>query len=325
LGDLGIRIYLSETEALTYSLAEMDSSSFNRFDIFDIYKQFSEIRSRAFVYGIDGCSPDYENPPFYKEELARVFKLAQSTIQARTSIFDEVFKLMSKLDLMVDFSEYSKFYDFVFFICRESGQKNLTVSRAVLAWRLVLAGRFRLLNQWCDFVEKNHRHNISEDTWKQVLAFTRCVHEDLEGYDPSGAWPVLLDDFVEHMHSSRTSTSTCTCSSNCDCDDTESHTSDGCLPGFKVYPGLKRKCEVEFQRLEIGSNNHTSTSKRRQGNDYIVRKNKNNANNDGGSSTNGCSESQCGVDGVLVKGFERLFSNRSGLQFDCKTSVSSFM
>lgn len=27
------------------------------------------------------------------------------------------------------------------------------VSKAVVAWRLVLGGRFRLLNEWCDFVE----------------------------------------------------------------------------------------------------------------------------------------------------------------------------
>lgn len=34
--------------------------------------------------------------------------------------------------------------------------------------------------------QKNQRHNITEDTWRQVLAFSRCVHEDLEGYDPEG-------------------------------------------------------------------------------------------------------------------------------------------
>lgn len=27
------------------------------------------------------------------------------------------------------------------------------VTKAVSAWRIVLAGRFRLLNQWCEFVE----------------------------------------------------------------------------------------------------------------------------------------------------------------------------
>ncbi|KAG8362797.1 hypothetical protein BUALT_Bualt01G0137300 [Buddleja alternifolia] len=93
---------------------------------------------------------------------------------------------MSRLNLMADFSEFSRFYEFVFFICRENGQKNITVSRAVMAWRLVLAGRFRLLNQWCNFIEKNQRHNISEDTWRQALAFSRCVHENLERYDPEG-------------------------------------------------------------------------------------------------------------------------------------------
>ncbi|XLT59049.1 hypothetical protein HN873_051653, partial [Arachis hypogaea] len=39
-----------------------------------------------------------------------------------------------------DFSEFIWFYDFVFFMCRENGQKNISVSRAVTAWKLVLAG-----------------------------------------------------------------------------------------------------------------------------------------------------------------------------------------
>ena len=34
--------------------------------------------------------------------------------------------------------------------------------------------------------QESQRHNISDDTWQQVLAFSRCVHENLEGYDPEG-------------------------------------------------------------------------------------------------------------------------------------------
>ncbi|XVE83770.1 hypothetical protein DITRI_Ditri16bG0113100 [Diplodiscus trichospermus] len=167
--------------------------------------------------------------------------MVESRVHTRTAIFDELLELMLRLDMMVDFSEFSRFYDFVFFVCRENGQKNITVSRAVAAWRLVLAGRFRLLNQWCNFVEKYQRHNISEDTWQQVLAFSRCVHENLEGYDPEGAWPVIIDDFVEHMY--RISGSNKDSNVFFSCGDSESQLCayEDSLPGLRGFPGLKRK------------------------------------------------------------------------------------
>jgi hypothetical protein len=41
---------------------------------------------------------------------------------------------------------------------------------ATQLWRTVLAGRFRLLDRWCDFVRDTHRTIITEDTWRQVRA-----------------------------------------------------------------------------------------------------------------------------------------------------------
>ncbi|XVF16635.1 hypothetical protein REPUB_Repub10bG0049400 [Reevesia pubescens] len=247
-------------------------------------------------------------------------------MQTRTAVFDELHKLMLQLDLMVDFSEFSRFYDFVFFVCRENGQKNITVSKAVAAWRLVLAGRFRLLNRWCDFVEQNQRHNISEDTWQQVLAFSRCVHENLEGYDPEGAWPVLIDDFVEHMY--RISGSNKDTNVLCSCGDSESQSSafEDSLPGLRLFPGLKRKLpECHDNKMESSESffsnspdpNCTLNSKRSR---LVACRSVNREDNPPQSSSAGCmeivkqsspmgsSKSPCAVEGCLSKGFAGLLS-----------------
>jgi hypothetical protein len=45
----------------------------------------------------------------------------------------------------------------------------LQVHTAVAAWRLVLQGRFRLLDRWCAYVGEHHKAAvILEDTWRQV-------------------------------------------------------------------------------------------------------------------------------------------------------------
>jgi hypothetical protein len=36
----------------------------------------------------------------------------------------------------------------------------------------------------------------------QLLEFSRTVLEDLSNYDPTAAWPVALDEFVEHIRRS---------------------------------------------------------------------------------------------------------------------------
>ncbi|KAJ0543426.1 putative defective-in-cullin neddylation protein [Helianthus annuus] len=361
----------------------MDSPSF---DIFQIYSRYCEITLEVYASEGDGYRHANESMKvkLAREALSHLLELVESRVYKRMSIFEELFVLMSRLNLMVrcdnfflsfpllcvlyiikapmhhlpfylqvDSQEFSRFYSFVFFICRENGQRSISkwnikrelmmfsiylppsvpctkiilqtsnlnllflyilfsaVSRAIIAWKLVLSGRFRLLNQWCSFVENNQRHNISEDTWSQVLAFSRCVHENLEGYDPEGAWPVLIDEFVEHMY--RMSGSEDTHKLGCKCGDSEAQPIYEALSGLKVYPGAKRKLDgQELESMDAYVDSDT----------VIVSKRRHTMEHGKHNNAFGCSKSPCAVEGGLSKGFAQLFSNHSCLQFDHESRVS---
>lgn len=282
------------------------SNGSDQFDILEIYRRYCDIRwNKSCRSDIESLKGDYT-----RESLNQLLKFVESRLHSRLVILEQISKLMSRLNFMANFSEFSHFYEFVFFVCRENGQKNITVSRAVSCWRLILAGRFRLLKQWCEYVEKNQRHNISEDTWKQVLAFSLCVHENLEGYDPEGAWPVLIDDFVEHMYRtkgcSHDQNSVCYC--NAAAVKFEDH-----LPGLKMCPGVKRKMDSDME-MDADSSDIIAApslvlpSKRRQ----II--------ND--KESNDCSKSPCVVESCLSKGFAGLFTGHTCFQPDGNNNLS---
>ncbi|KAH6830406.1 defective in cullin neddylation protein [Perilla frutescens var. hirtella] len=296
------------------------------FDIFQIYRQYCDITSMAITDKWEDSGPDDESQRTIdlREALAQLWKVVESKVS--DSILDEVSKLMSRLDLMAEYSEFSRFYDFVFFICRENGQKNITVRRAIMAWRLVLSGRFRLINHWCNFVEKNQRYNISEDTWRQVLAFSRCVHENLEGYDPEGAWPVLIDDFVEYMYRVRGPRR----NSFCNCDELETQQGEITSSGLRNFPGSKRRLWGDnflMAQAPCASPISDASSKRRH--IYLVEnsvkwgQNEVSGGNDDSvgvvkhtSTTLDCTKSPCSVEGCLSKGFAGLLSGHSCLNFE---------
>ncbi|KAK2351917.1 DCN1 protein [Trifolium repens] len=301
----------------------MDAS---RFDIFDIYRRFCEIKSgHAFVVGEEGYrqDSDFQKAKVTREALTQLSKLVESrVVSTGATIFDELSMLMSRLGLMATFSEFSRFYEFVFFMCRENGQKNIPVSKALTAWKLVLNGRFPLLRPWCDFVEKNQRHNISEDTWQQVLSFSLCTRDNLDAYDPEGAWPVLIDDFVEHMY--RLPGSYYDNSNfHCNCGDPESLS----VPGLKSFAGLKRKLAEEASKDDmecsyLSEDMNASNCKKSRAYGVVDLE-----DNLQGNAPEECmetsrqssplcsSKSQCAVEGCLSKGFAGLLSTSSYMQF----------
>ncbi|XP_031477995.1 defective in cullin neddylation protein AAR3 [Nymphaea colorata] len=275
------------------------------------------------------------DPAECKDALALLSKWVESKGLTSQIIFDGLYRLMVQLDLLADSRGFLTFYNFVFFICRENGQKNISVSRATTGWNMVLNGRFRLLKQWCDFVEKHQRHNISEDTWRQVYEFSRCVHEDLEGYDPEGAWPVLVDDFVEHMYKT-THSNGCSCLNlECDCGGTQKDIGlSSPLPGLNVFPGFKRKYATAVSDCKVIPGNFSSRNPS-SANDMILKKARTLSLDEkleyleAACDTNkhnvkvGLGSSVCAIERFLSKGFKGQLSIGCNIQIDPSRRVSS--
>ena len=73
-------------------------------------------------------------------------------------------------------SEMAALYCLAHLVARHDGRKFVTKAAAIRAWRVVLRGRFRRLEDWCTFVAAAPTAMISEDLWRQVLpSCTDCL------------------------------------------------------------------------------------------------------------------------------------------------------
>jgi len=116
---------------------------------------------------------------------------------------DEVGKLKAKLPelqaVLMDKVRCKEIYQFTFQFALDQGQRCLPAEMCVEFWKLLLTAHFPLLDQWIHFVETRVKNAISKDTWMMLYDLATQVKPDLSDYDSDGAWPVLLDEFVESV------------------------------------------------------------------------------------------------------------------------------
>jgi DCN1-like protein 4/5 len=114
---------------------------------------------------------------------------------------DSTGKLQAKLDelrgLTSDLATFKNIYRFAYDFAREKSQRTLDIETAVAMLTLLLGSRWPLFSQFHQFLEQSRYKVMNRDQWFNILEFSRHITTDLANYDEDGAWPVLLDEFVD--------------------------------------------------------------------------------------------------------------------------------
>ncbi|XP_038055462.1 DCN1-like protein 4 [Patiria miniata] len=112
-------------------------------------------------------------------------------------------KLQSKMDylrtLLNDPPTFKKIYRYAFDFARNKDERSLDLETAKAMLALLLGRQWVLFNSFQQFLDHSRYKVINKDQWCNILEFSRAIKPDLSNYDVDGAWPVMLDEFVEWM------------------------------------------------------------------------------------------------------------------------------
>ncbi|CAF1051708.1 unnamed protein product [Adineta ricciae] len=118
-------------------------------------------------------------------------------------------------DIESDNEKFKQLYGYTFNFARSStSMKNLDVQPAMAYWKMLFIAnnkplqRFKLLDLWLKFLEeRSNQRSITKDTWDLLLDFSTTIKSDFSNYDHDGAWPTLIDDFVEYAKTAQAQSS----------------------------------------------------------------------------------------------------------------------
>lgn len=92
------------------------------------------------------------------------------------------------------------------FFLQEKDQRSMDLPTAKAMLNLLLNLPVRpwpLHPHFQQFLDESKYKVINKDQWCNILEFSRSVNPDLKNYDEDGAWPVLLDEFVDWVRRRR--------------------------------------------------------------------------------------------------------------------------
>lgn len=135
---------------------------------------------------------EFTREEFYKglrelcgESIDRIDKLKAGLVRAEREVNQ-------------NYNQFRDLYQFTFNYAKSHLQKSLDLEPAIAYWNILLRNRFKFLDLWIEFLTNSHKRAITRDTWNLLLDFSLMIDDKMMNYDEEGAWPVLIDEFVEH-------------------------------------------------------------------------------------------------------------------------------
>jgi len=118
---------------------------------------------------------------------------------------DTTEKLREKLDdlraAINDPVSFVNIYRFTFDFAKEPASRGMDAEVVKPLLGLLLGKNWSLYSQFQQFLEVQQYKTINRDQWLNVFEFSKQVNQDLSNYDEDGAWPVLMDEFVQWQRS----------------------------------------------------------------------------------------------------------------------------
>jgi len=105
-----------------------------------------------------------------------------------------------KKDCFSEPKKFKPFYRFIFDYLSEK-KNTLPIEMCREVWKMISFDnkKWILWDKWETFLEETKRKLLTKDDWAQLYNFILKYPIDLEKFDDSDPWPVLIEEFVDFI------------------------------------------------------------------------------------------------------------------------------
>ncbi|KAI6191666.1 Defective in cullin neddylation protein [Aphelenchoides bicaudatus] len=121
--------------------------------------------------------------------------LREMKVDSLDKLRNQVFQWPEELD---NRDAFRSLYQFTFHYAKSAATRFLEVETAILYWTLLFQNKDERVPQWVEFLRREKQRGVSQDTWNLFLSFLISTDMDYSNFDFAGAYPTLIDGFVEY-------------------------------------------------------------------------------------------------------------------------------